>query len=200
MRSFVKCEPTFFSEINSQKEHLALMMPVETFNESQSYIKVPDRTDQNSNTAPFGLPVQYHGLTITGYYDSAVNLGKYGDYYFWGFIFNNSLAEIREVFSDLIWKDMEGELYIANPMIRHADDDLLNWKVNNDTVVGIKTIPAKGSTEKLLLLEKGPMVSMLCSIQGFVPTELLNLERPDIKQRPQSSLTLNSEIPAESTK
>jgi len=72
-------------------------------------------------------------------------------------------------------------LYIANPKIRNINDDILVWHRNTGTVVGVKTIPAPNTTEKLLLLEKGDNMQLLiCSIQGIVTNSLLQQERPDI--------------------
>lgn len=184
--TFTKCDTSFFSEVYNNKEALNQLTTVKEFGDKQAYIPVTDRTDNNNNYHYFKAPIPYKNLNITGYYDSVMNLGKHGDYYFWGFIFEESIEKITKTFAHLNWQNMEnGQLYIAHPLIRTSKDNLNEWHANTGTIVGVKTIPAKGTTEKLLLLEKGPMTSLLCSIQGFVPTELLNLERPDIQSRPK---------------
>ena len=106
-----------------------------------------------------------------------------GKYYFWGFIIDNDINQIKETLNFIDWKNMEDNLlYIANPMIRNINDEIHVWNENTGTVVGVKTIPAPDTTEKLLLLEKGANMNLLiCSIQGIVTVELLKQERPDIK-------------------
>lgn len=180
--SFINCDSTFFSRITEHKNELQKYAIIQSIDEHRAYIAVDDRTKTNHNFSLFSQPISYKSLSITGYYDSAMNLTKYGDYYFWGFMINNDIDEITGVLDSLIWKKIEENyLYIANPKIRYADDSLDTWHDNENTFVGVKTMPAQGTAEKLLLLEKSPdMTLLVCSIQGFLPPELLELERPDI--------------------
>jgi hypothetical protein len=181
--SFTPCTPDFFQQIYASKDELEKYTNITLFKQNQAYIPVENRSDIAKNFVYFKTPMTYKNLTITGYYDSAMDLGKIGKYYFWGFIIDNEISQIKETLNFIDWKKMEEDvLYIGNPMIRSINDDIQLWHKNTGTVVGVKTIPAPDTTEKLLLLEKAPnMTLLICSIQGVVTSELLKQERPDIQ-------------------
>lgn len=183
VNSFIQCKPAFFNILYDNREELQQHTELRSFGKNQAYISVPNRSNNNQNYIYFKTPIMYNTLKIKGYYDSEMDLGSMGKYYFWGFIIDNDLDEIRRVFNSLDWKNMENNtLYISNAKIRFLNDDVHTWKENTGTVVGVKTIPAPDTTEKLLLLEKGPDMTLLtCSIQGLVSPELLKIERPDIQ-------------------
>lgn len=181
--SLTLCTPNFFKNIYTNKEELEKHTNIKLINQNQAYISVENRTNTDKNYVYFKTPITYKDLTITGYYDSAMDLGKMGKYYFWGFIIDNDINQIKNTLNFVDWKNMEDNLlYIGNPMIRSINDDIQVWHKNTGTVVGVKTIPAPETTEKLLLLEKGPNMNLLvCSIQGIVTPTLLKQERPDIQ-------------------
>lgn len=183
IEELTSCNPDFFNHVYQHREELKNHTNVEIFNHNQAYIPVENRTDTNNNFIYFKTPIQYKNLKLIGYYDSAMDLKKMGKYYFWGFIIDNDMNEIRKSLDFLEWKNMEDNLlYIANPRIRNITDDIQVWHKNTGTVVGVKTIPAPNTTEKLLLLEKGDNMQLLiCSIQGVVTNNLLRQERPDIQ-------------------
>lgn len=184
MASFVDCDARFFSDLASYQDNLLSATKVQQIDQSQAYIAVEDRTDNDKNYHPFTVPIIYKSLKLTGYYDSALKLGKYGDYYFWGFNVDNSIDEIKTALDHLTWQEMEKDsLYTANAKIHYTDDSLDTWHDNINTIVGVKTLPSTDSVEKLLLLEKSPEMTLLvCSIQGFFPSNLLSTIRPDITQ------------------
>lgn len=183
IEALTSCNPDFFKYVYEYKNDLKNHTNVEIFNENQAYIPVENRSDTTKNFVYFRSPITYKNLKIIGYYDSAMDLKKMGKYYFWGFIIENDINQIRNSLDFLEWKNMEDNLlYIANPMIRSVNDDIQVWHKNTGTVVGVKTIPAPNTTEKLLLLEKGDNMQLLiCSIQGIVTNNLLRQERPDIQ-------------------
>lgn len=180
--SFVECNEKFFSEISHYKYELSTYTPINDINQQLAYIPVTDRSKNGYNYHVFSKPITYKSILLTGYYDSALSLGKFGDYYFWGFIVDNSLDEIKSSLDFLSWSEMEKDsLYTANSKIRFSDDGLDVWHDKTNIIAGVKTMPALGTTEKLLLLEKSPEMTLLvCSIQGFFPPELLQTIRPDI--------------------
>ncbi|WP_085247062.1 hypothetical protein [Gilliamella mensalis] len=180
--SLTLCTPDFFRKVYINKNKLRKHTNIKIFNRNQAYISVENRYDIAKNYVYFKKPMSYKDLTITGYYDHAMNLGKMGKYYFWGFIIDNDINQIKETLNFIDWQSMEDNiLYIGNPMIRNINDEIQIWEKNNGTVVGVKTIPAPDTTEKLLLLEKDANMNLLiCSIQGTVTSELLKQERPDI--------------------
>ncbi|MFQ1017981.1 hypothetical protein [Gilliamella apicola] len=181
--SLMLCTSDFFKEVYTNKDELKKHANIKIFNQNQAYFAVENRSDIAKNYILFKKPVTYKNLTITGYYDSAMDLGKIGKYYFWGFIIDNDINQIKDTLNFVDWKNMEDNLlYIAKPKIRSINDDLQTWHKNTGTVVGVKTIPAPDTTEKLLLLEKSPNMNLLiCSLQGIITPELLKKERPDIQ-------------------
>lgn len=183
IESFILCDPNFFTAVYNNKNEIQKFTNVQTIDEKLAYFPVSSRFDSTKNFIYFSTPIIYKNLTIKGYYDSAMDLGKIGKYYFWGFIIDNDINKIKNTLSTLNWKIMEdNQLYIANPKIRNINEDIQVWHDNRGTVVGVKTIPAPNTAEKLLLLEKNANLTLLmCSIQGAVSSELLKHERPDIQ-------------------
>ena len=182
IEALTSCNPDFFKHVYDYKDELKNHTNIETFNQNQAYIPVENRSDPTKNFIYFQSPIAYKNLKLIGYYDSAMDLKKMGKYYFWGFIIENDINQIRDSLDFLEWKNMEDNLlYIANPKIRSISDDIQVWHKNTGSVVGVKTIPAPNTTEKLLLIEKGENMHLLiCSIQGVVTNNLLKQERPDI--------------------
>ena len=183
IQSLTLCNPNFFKEVYVNKSELQKYTTIRTFDKNKAYISVENRTDTYKNYTYFKIPMTYKNLTIKGYYDSDMDLGKLGKYYFWGFIIDNDINQIKETLNFIDWKNTGDNLmYFANPMIHYINEEIHVWNKNTGTVVGVKTVPAPGTTEKLLLLEKyANMNLLLCSIQGTVTVELLKQERPDIK-------------------
>ncbi|WP_121145209.1 hypothetical protein [Orbus hercynius] len=183
MTSFIACDASFFSQIHKSQNELVDYGIVDDIHSEQTIITVKNRNNRNQNYREFSKPMSYKSLSITGYYDSVLKLGKYGDYYFWGFIVNNSVNEIKADLDFLTWQELEKDtIYSANAQIRYEKDDLTTWHQNSSTVSGVKTIPTKGTVEKILLVEKTPEKTLLiCSIQGFLPPKLLSTIRPDLE-------------------
>ena len=111
-----------------------------------------------NNYVQFDKPILYQSLKLTGYYDNSLALGEHGDYYFWGFSVDNSLQDIRSKLDFLLWTEVEEEsMYTSNMKIHFSDDSIETWHDNLNTNIGVRTIPAQGTAEKLLLLEKTNM-------------------------------------------
>ncbi|MDF7670379.1 hypothetical protein PT276_04045 [Orbaceae bacterium ESL0721] len=184
LKSFVLCKSDFFNKLYENRDILEKHTTIKLINSNQAYIPVTNRTDNSKNYRYFDQPMRYKDLTINGYYDSAMDHGKVGRYYFWGFILDNDPEQIKNSFNFLNWKEIEeNKVYIANAKIHYISSDLNSWQDNENVEVGVKTIPAPDTTEKLLLIEKTPTMTLLiCSVQGVVPPELLAIERPDINR------------------
>ena len=183
LTSLVNCDSRFFSTIYQHQNELAQFAPIQQINQQKAYFVVKDRQKSPDNYISFNTPLHFNDIAITGYYDSAMNLGKYGDYYFWGLtIESDDIVQVKNVLSFVDWKEMEkNQLYIANTKIRQTGDSIEHWRDNTEIEMGVKTVPLSGTAEKLLLLEKTPgTVTLYCSIQGFLPPELLAIERPDL--------------------
>ena len=150
IEALTSCNPDFFKHVYEHKDELKNHTNVETFNQNQAYIPVENRGDTTKNFVYFKSPITYKNLKLIGYYDSAMDLKKMGKYYFWGFIIENDINQIRDSLDFLEWKNMEENLlYIANPKIRSINDDIQVWHKNTGSVVGVKTIPAPNTTEKI---------------------------------------------------
>ena len=111
-----------------------------------------------NNYVQFDKPILYQSLKLTGYYDNSLALGEHGDYYFWGFSVDNALQDIRSKLDFLLWTEVEKEsMYAYSMKIYFSDDSIETWHDNLNTNIGVRTIPAQGTAEKLLLLEKTNM-------------------------------------------
>ena len=184
IKSFIQCDDSFFLNLFEFKQNLDDQMPIKEINPNRAYIAVNDRKKNANNYVQFDKPILYQSLKLTGYYDNSLALGEHGDYYFLGFSIDNALQNIRLKLDFLLWTEVKKEsMYAYNMKIYFSDDSIETWHDNLNTNIGVRTIPAQGTAEKLLLLEKTPNMNLLvCSLQGFFPPELLTTIRPDLNK------------------
>ena len=120
-------------------------------------------------------------MTITGYQNIFIPTNLSGQYYYWGFIFDNSQEEIIKTLYKLNWSRYNEKVYIANSKIYDRNAKSPVWKNNPYSIDGV--VPRLGTVEKAIYLESidNKQNSLLCSIQGDLNKELLYKDRPDIK-------------------
>lgn len=177
IESLTKCDASFFSTIHDRQNEIKPVAPVIAGHQHHAWFKVPSA---DSGTLWFTQPLHDSNLTILGYYLQtsdleALNMGKY---YYWGFILKESPEIVMSQLNHLSWSRADDEYY-SQALIKDPGEH--DWKKNPAAVGSIA--PAKGSTEKLLMLSKsGNQTKLLCSIQGDVPPELLYTVRPDLAE------------------
>ncbi|POW55704.1 hypothetical protein C3408_17545 [Candidatus Pantoea alvi] len=173
-QSLTQCDTTFFSEIYHQRTTLSRVAPL-TIDGHYAWFKA---SAEGNGSLWFAQPLRELNLTLTGYFLQTSDLNKinYGNYYYWGLIFKETPDEVKSRLNGLSWSKTD-EGYFSQAMIKA--DASSAWEKNRQAVSGIA--PAKESTEKLLMIEKGKEGTLLlCSLQGNVTPDMLAALRPDL--------------------
>ncbi len=179
-QSLIQCDASFFQALHEHHQALGSVVSMGT-NKQLGWIPVPDRNHDDKASVTFSKPLADGSLHLTGYYDSYFNLGEQGNYYSWGFFLDESREQIIAATPEARWVKA-GDEYVSNPRIKFSDNE--PWQANTSAASGIA--PAKGSMEKVVLLETVNGRSMLtCSVQGSVDAVVLEQERPDLASRVQ---------------
>lgn len=171
--TLVYCDSRFFGELYKQRDMLKKAAPINQDNHNHAWF-VPAKDGEE--ILRFSQPIKIQKLTFLGYYQSYSDLKKYGQYYYWGFIIDESPEAVVAAMPKAGWQQA-GDTYMAMPMIKNMDDK--SWKKNITAVNGIA--PAKGSVEKVAIVEASQGKTLLvCTVQGNVTDELLLPLRPDL--------------------
>ncbi len=173
-QSLTQCDTTFFSEIYRQRSALSRVAPL-TVERHYAWFKAPAN---GNGTLWFAQPLHELNLTVMGYFLQTSNLDEinYGKYYYWGLVVKESPEEVKSRLDRLSWSKSD-EGYLSQAMIKATPESA--WEINRQAVSGIA--PAKESTEKLLMLDKGKDGTLLlCSVQGNVTADMLATLRPDL--------------------
>ncbi|MBX9444507.1 hypothetical protein [Dickeya chrysanthemi] len=171
--SLLRCDSSFFSELYSQQAKFKNVVPLTTDQARHAWFTAPKG---NGDMLWFSQPVRVGQLTLSGYWSKKSDLAELGKYYFWGLVIEESPKVVMAALSEANWQKA-GDEYISNPMIKRPDDR--EWQANSSAASGIA--PAKGSIEKLALLEvSNGKTKLLCSVQGSVTEGDLLPLRPDL--------------------
>ena len=178
--TFLNCDNQFFQHLAKNKQTVSEYVDLTT-KDNVTFIPVKSIYQQDKNSVNFKKPIKYHGLTITGYQNIFIPTNLSGQYYYWGFIFDNSQEEIIKTLNNLNWSRYNEKVYIANSKIYDRNAKSPVWKNNPYSIDGV--VPRLGTIEKTIYLESidNKQNSLLCSIQGDLNKELLYKDRPDIK-------------------
>lgn len=176
--SFLACDNQFFEQLADNKtlfnEYIDL-----TTEENVTFIPVESVIEPDKYTATFKKALSYRGLTITGYQNIYIPTALSGQFYYWGFIFDNSEDEIKKALSEIKWYGYNTDVYIADSKIYNSKTKV--WQHNPYSIDGV--IPKQGTVEKSLYLE--PFTDnqnrIMCSIQGDVKKSILYASRPDMR-------------------
>lgn len=178
--AFIGCDSQFFSYIAKNSAELSKNMPVTAINADVATIKVNNRDKFDDGQTLFKTPIKVNGLTLVGYADFASVATDNGDYYYWGFIINESMSDIAAALPEFNWIPGGGAI-VTNPQITDTPAQPGTWRYNPD--INLESFTAEGTAEKFLFIRAntGSKTSMLlCSVTGSLPEALLKAERPDI--------------------
>lgn len=178
--TFLKCDDQFFHQLAESKTSFEQFFDIAT-SDNIAYIPVKNVQKNDENSIIFKKPINYHGLTITGYQNIYIETPFSGQYYFWGFILNNDLNEVKTTLNKLNWLQYTPEAYIANAKIYDRRVKSPTWNDNPYSIDGV--MPRQGTIEKSLYLESVPnnKVHLVCSLQGDINNDILYVDRPDMK-------------------
>lgn len=170
--SLVHCDSRFFSTLYSSSSQLKNTAPL-IKQKPYAWFTQPK---SDADILWFAHPLRAGKLTLEGYFRRESIYSADERYYFWGLVVSESPQEVMESLSGIQWEaDEKG--FMANGMIMRTGDS--EWQDNRSAVSGIA--PAKGSTERILLIENNQgKTQLLCSVQGSVTEGQISPLRPDL--------------------
>lgn len=180
MTSFLECDSQFFQQLAKNKTKFEQFAHLATA-DKVAYFPVENAQKDDKNSIMFKKPIVYKGLNIVGYQNIYIETPFSGQYFFWGFIINNSLDKIKNTLSQLNWSNYNSSSYIANAKIYDRQIEPTVWKDNIYSIDGV--IPRQATIEKAIYLEtlSDNQSHLICSIQGDIPNDILFSIRPDMK-------------------
>lgn len=186
LKSFAHCDGSMFTTLKQNQNTLQEYAPIET---KGNIARFAVKGTQQTKSVFFKKPMIVNGITFTGYQtvESSLALGNNlqnaPKFYFWGFTLSPS-TDLNKVAKQLpeLGLEANGATMANKPQIINNVNQSLTWEANKAIKNG--TLPAPNTVEKVLFLERNSKnPTLLCSIQGFIPTALLRSERPDLNAK-----------------
>lgn len=178
--SFTNCDSSFFYQLKTNADDFADITDL-VVKDDIAYIPVKDVTSDEGNTHYFKQPINYRGLKITGYQNIYIKTELLGQYFYWGFVIDGKVDDVKETLSTLPWQQYNFTSYVANPLIYDRQQKNPAWQNNPYVVDGV--IPRILTVEKSLYLEpiNETQIHLVCSIQGDLTRPLLYSIHPDME-------------------
>ena len=180
VETFLACDDQFFHKLAENRESFSEYVDLTT-KDNVTFIPVESIYQSDKDKVIFKKPLLYHGLTITGYQNIFIPTNLSGQYYYWGFIFDNNQEEIINALKNIKWLKYNENVYFANAKIYDRNAKPAQWQDNPYSIDGV--VPRLGTIEKSLYLENvdNKQNRVLCSIQGDLTKDILYKDRPDMK-------------------
>ncbi|XKM12943.1 hypothetical protein RCS94_07895 [Orbaceae bacterium ac157xtp] len=179
--AFTNCDSSFFYQLKNNAEDFKDITDL-VIKDNIAYIPVEDVTKRgDTTTTMFKQPIQYRGLNIVGYQNIYIETSFLGQFYYWGFIIDGSVDQVKQSLKQLPWEQYNTVGYIANPQIFLRYNQNKSWEHNPYSIEGV--VPKTLTAEKSLYLEPldDNQVHLICSIQGDIERPNLYEIRPDMK-------------------
>lgn len=178
--AFTNCDNSFFYQLKVNADDFEGIADL-VIKDDIAYIPVTNFSSEEGHTYYFTKPIEYRGLSITGYQNIYIQTPFLGQYYYWGFIIDDSIDKVKNQLPQLNWRQDSVVSYIANPKLYDLKDEKKGWQNNPYTIDEV--ITRANTVEKLLYLEpiNEKQVHLICSIQGDTNNDLLYNIHPDIK-------------------
>lgn len=178
--TFFQCNNQFFKQLATNKTFFSQYTDLATI-DNFAYIPVEKVEYNKNNKVLFKKPIQYKGLKILGYQNIFIPTPLSGQFYYWGFIFDNKLENVKQSLKNINWLGYNNSIFIANPKIYDRKGKRKIWQDNPYAIDMV--IPRLGTVEKSLYLEAitDNQSRIFCSIQGDLDKNILYSVRPDMK-------------------
>ncbi|WP_392562060.1 hypothetical protein RHO12_00745 [Orbus sturtevantii] len=178
--AFTNCDSSFFYQLKTNANDFKEITDL-AIKDDIAYIPVNSVVENEGNTHYFIKPIIYRGLTISGYQNIAIKTPFLGQYYYWGFIIDDSVDDVRQSLKQLVWQPYNVASYAANSKIFDNLAKNIGWQSNPYIIDGVA--PRLNTIEKSLYLEpiNEKQVHLVCSIQGDMDKNLLYSLHPDMK-------------------
>lgn len=183
--AFTNCDSSFFYQLKTNATDFDGITDL-VIKDDIAYIPVDDMTSNEGYTRYFTQPIEYRGLTITGYQNIYIETPFLGKYYYWGFIVGGSIDDVKQSLNQLPWQQYNVTSYVANSLIYDRQNKEAGWKNYPYVIDGV--IPRSFTVEKAIYVEpiNETQVHLVCSIQGDLDRPLLYSIHPDIEDFDQA--------------
>lgn len=178
--AFTNCDNSFFYQLKSNQSDFNGITDL-VVKDDIAYIPVEDVTQNDRNITFFEQPIEYRGLTITGYQNIYIETPFLGQYYYWGMVIDGSVDNVKASLNQLPWQQYNSSSYVASPKLFDRQVKNSGWQNNPYAIDGV--IPRAFTVEKSLYLEpiNEHQVHLVCSIQGDVNKDILYSIHPDMR-------------------
>lgn len=192
LRRFDACDGTFFAYLAQHRATLGALAPMRGGDRAAAF-QVEDRQGEETAYVAFRRPIEVDGIRLLGYFDSEVDLQILGRYVSWGFVTDQTPAQLgRYAYRHL----PQGRrlAYVAQ------DDSFVrvdrreqggDWHAVADPAAESGKAVGLGAVERDQLIERvpatlkrmtGARAEITCSLQGAVDEALLRQSRPDLNK------------------
>ncbi|WP_392560156.1 hypothetical protein [Orbus mooreae] len=177
--AFTNCDSGFFYQLKNNASDFEDITDL-VLKEQIAYIPVKDIASNEGNTHYFMQPIEYRGLTIIGYQNIYIETSYLGKYYYWGFIINGSIDDVKQSLNQLSWQKYNITSYVTNTQLYDRQQKNVGWRQNPYVIDGV--VPRLFTIEKSLYLEpiNENQIHLVCSLQGDIDKPLLYTMRPDM--------------------
>lgn len=180
--AFMQCDQSFFARLSANPQSFGPAVAVSATGGVASPT-VPDPLSEQGQVQTFRQPVEVDGLKLMAYRNEVSYDDTMGAFVWWGFDVEGSETSVAKVVNQLLNPEqrlVKTNGYWARGEYRQVSDPLDAWQRGGQ---GSGTVTAKGSVERVLLIEKHETkgrVKLYCTLQGSVTSPLLQLLRPDL--------------------
>ncbi|MWP49367.1 MULTISPECIES: hypothetical protein [unclassified Gilliamella] len=179
--TFLQCDNHFFEQLAKHQNLISQYVDLATTSDNITYIPVESIEKNDKNKVMFKKTLEYRGLKIIGYQNIYIPTDFSGQFFYWGFIFDNTEDEVKNTLNNINWLPYNINVYIANAKIYDRQLKPTVWQDDPYAIDGV--ISKYGTVNKGLYLEliTNNQSSIFCSIQGDLDKEILLTTRPDLK-------------------
>lgn len=180
--AFMRCDQSFFARLSANPQSFGPDVAVSATGGVASPTVV-DPLSERDQVQTFRQPVEVDGLKLMAYRNEVSYDDTMGAFVWWGFDVEGSEASVAKAVNQLLSPEqrlVETNGYWARGEHRQVSDPLDAWQRGGQ---GSGTVTAKGSVERVLLIEEhetNGRVKLYCTLQGTVTPPLLQLLRPDL--------------------
>ncbi|OCG65740.1 hypothetical protein A9G39_08355 [Gilliamella sp. Imp1-6] len=179
--TFLQCNSRFFEQLSEHEQVMSQYVDLTKTPDNVTYIPVESTQQSGNNKVMFKKPFMYHNLKVIGYQNIYIPTALSGQFFYWGFIFDNKEDEIINSLNNINWSLYNTNIYIANAKIYDRKAKPSAWEDDIYAIDGV--IPRFGTINKAIYLEpvENNQSSIFCSIQGDLDKEMIIATRPDLK-------------------
>lgn len=181
LRMFVRCDASLFNALKENPNLFGTAVKV-TKRGKAATIEVGNPLAEKGRDQVFSKPLDVDGLRLIAWHDQVSYHSELGAFLFWGFKAEGSLKAVAKKINAIL--PTSGKLVDAGNVwtraeIRMVGDPQDAWLPSG---AGTGTVAAKGSVERLLLLDSDAdnKTTVYCTLQGSVTSPLLQALRPDL--------------------